>query len=155
AEPRTRRGGLRLDERRFCSKPASPGCSRPATSAAARSSAARLLWARARSPSASCISTLGRRCSWQLAADSWQPAAGSQQLARHELLSAVDVVRRAGEGGVGHDVYGQRSDVGRSNDAPDWKRGAELVATAFELVAEKRCRQGRVDEAGGDQVDPN
>ena len=37
----------------------------------------------------------------------------------HELLPAVDVVGRAGEGGVGHDVNGERGDVGRSDDAPD------------------------------------
>jgi len=48
------------------------------------------------------------------------------------LLAAVDVLDSAGQGGVGHDVHGQRGDVGRANDAPDGKRGAKLIATVFE-----------------------
>ena len=32
---------------------------------------------------------------------------------------------------------------------------AELLAARVELVAEERCRQRRVDEAGGDQVHPD
>jgi len=36
------------------------------------------------------------------------------QLADDELLPAVDVVGRAREGRVGHDVNGERGDVGRS-----------------------------------------
>src|SRR5512133_4399834 len=47
---------------------------------------------------------------------------------RDELLAAVDVVGRAGEGGVGHEVNGQRGDVRRSDDAPDGERGAQLLA---------------------------
>src|ERR1017187_6898186 len=74
-------------------------------------------------------------------------------LALDELLPAVDVVGRAREGGVGHDVYGERGDVGRSDDAPDGKRGAKLLAAVFEFIAEERCRQRCVDEAGGDEVD--
>jgi hypothetical protein len=54
-----------------------------------------------------------------------------------QLLAAVDVVGRTGEGRVGHDVYGERGDVGRSNDAPDGKRGAKLIATIFEFIAEE------------------
>jgi hypothetical protein len=50
-------------------------------------------------------------------------------------------------------VYGERRNVGRSDDAPDGKRGAELIAAVFELIAEERCRQRCVDEAGGDEVD--
>jgi len=74
-------------------------------------------------------------------------------LAGDELLPAVDVVRRAREGGVAHDVYGKRSDVGRFDNAPDGKRGAQLIAAVFELIAQDRRRQRRVDEAGGDEVD--
>src|SRR3989442_16030564 len=70
-----------------------------------------------------------------------------------ELLPAVDVVGRAREGSVGHDVYGERGDVGRSDDAPDGKRGTKLIAAVFQLIAEERCRQRCVDEAGGDEVD--
>ncbi len=62
-------------------------------------------------------------------------------LAGDQLLPAVDVVGCAREGGVGHDVYGERGDVGRSDDAPDGKRGAKLIAAAFEFIAEERCRQ--------------
>ena len=74
-------------------------------------------------------------------------------LAGDELLTAVDVVGRAGESGVGHDVDGERGDVGRPNHAPDGQRGAELVAALVEVVAQQRCRQGRIDEAGRDEVD--
>jgi hypothetical protein len=42
------------------------------------------------------------------------------------------IVGRAREGRVGHDVYGERGDVGRPDDAPDGKRGAKLIATVFE-----------------------
>src|SRR6202034_4133095 len=37
--------------------------------------------------------------------------------------------------------------------AADWERGAELLATRVELRAEQRCRERRVDEAGGDKAD--
>src|SRR5262249_8153441 len=76
-------------------------------------------------------------------------------LAGDELLAAVDVVGRAREGRVYHDVYRERGDVGRSDDASDVERGEEVTATLFEVIAEKRSRQGCVDEAGSDQVDPD
>ena len=60
------------------------------------------------------------------------------KLAADELLPAVDVVGRAREGRVGHDVYGERGDVGRPDDAPDGKRGAKLIAAVFEFFAEAR-----------------
>jgi hypothetical protein len=44
------------------------------------------------------------------------------------LLPAVDVERRPGEGGVGHDVHGERGDVVRPDDTPDRKLLAELFA---------------------------
>jgi hypothetical protein len=74
-------------------------------------------------------------------------------LAGDQLLTAVDVVGRAREGRVNHDVYGERGNIGRSDDALDGKRGAKLIAAVFELIAEERCRQRCVDEAGGDEVD--
>jgi len=37
-------------------------------------------------------------------------------------------------------VYGERCDVGRSDDAADGKRGAKLIAAVFEFIAEERCR---------------
>ena len=52
------------------------------------------------------------------------------------LLAAVDVVRRARECCVAHDVNGQRLDVSRSDDAPDGQRRAQLVAPLVEIVAE-------------------
>ena len=55
---------------------------------------------------------------------------------RDELLAAVDVVRRARECRVAHDVNGQRGDVSRSDDAPDGQRRAELVAPLVQVVAE-------------------
>src|SRR5690349_21758330 len=36
-----------------------------------------------------------------------------------QLLAAVDVHRRAGDGSVGHEMNGQGRDVGRADDAPD------------------------------------
>src|SRR5215472_6797134 len=71
---------------------------------------------------------------------------------RDELLAAVDVVRRARECRVAHDVNGQRGDVSRSDDAPDGQRRAELVAPLVEVVAEEGCREGSVNESCGDQV---
>jgi len=77
------------------------------------------------------------------------------ELAGDELLPAVDVVGRPREGRVGHDVYGERGDVRRSDDPPDGKGGTKLFSTAFEFVAEERGRQRRVDESGSDEVDSN
>src|SRR5215472_14576163 len=57
-------------------------------------------------------------------------------LSGDELLSAVDVVGCAREGGIGHNVYGERSHVCRSDHASDGKRGAKLVATFFELITQ-------------------
>jgi hypothetical protein len=50
-------------------------------------------------------------------------------------------------------VHGERGDVARSDHTADRQRGAERFAPCVKLVAEQRCRLGRVDEAGGDQVD--
>ena len=41
------------------------------------------------------------------------------EVLRDELLSAVYVVGRSGEGGVGHDVNGECGDVARPNDPTD------------------------------------
>ena len=60
------------------------------------------------------------------------PEAGSED----ELLTAVDVVRRAREGGVGHEVNGERGDVRRADDAPDREPRAQLVAALVKIVAE-------------------
>jgi hypothetical protein len=49
------------------------------------------------------------------------------------LLAIVDVAGGAGQGGVGHDVHGEHGDVGRSNDAPDEQRIAELLTTFVEV----------------------
>ena len=70
-----------------------------------------------------------------------------------ELLPAVDVIGCAREGGVGHDVYGERGHVGRSDHASDRKRGAKLAATFFELIAQQFGGQRRVHESRGDEVD--
>ena len=59
------------------------------------------------------------------------------QLGGHELLSAVNVVGCAREGGIGHDVYGERGDIRRPDYASDGKRGAKLVTTLFELIAQQ------------------
>src|SRR5215831_10446054 len=74
-------------------------------------------------------------------------------LSGDELLSAVDVIGCAREGGVGHNVYGERGHVRRSDHASDGKRGAKLVATFFELIAQQFRGQRRVHESRGDEVD--
>ncbi len=70
-----------------------------------------------------------------------------------ELLAAVGVVRCSSDRCVRHEVDGERGDVGRADDAPDRQRLAELLATRVQLVAEQRCRQRRVNEAGRYKVD--
>ena len=45
--------------------------------------------------------------------------------------------------------------MGRADHPPDGERGPELVAACAEPGAEQRCRQRGVDEAGGDEVDPD
>src|SRR3954468_6182178 len=62
-----------------------------------------------------------------------------------ELLSAIDVIGRSCQGGVGHEVDRECRDVRRSHDASDRKRRAELLAPGVERVAEQRSRQRRVD----------
>src|SRR5271154_4691331 len=74
-------------------------------------------------------------------------------LGGHELLSAVNVVGCACEGGIGHDVYGERGHIRRSDYASDGKGGAKLVATLFELIAQQFRGERRVHEAGGNDVD--
>ena len=68
----------------------------------------------------------------------------------NKLLSAIDVIGRAGKGRVGHDVYGERGNIGWPDDAPYRECGAKLIAAVLEFIAEERRRQRRVDEAGGD-----
>jgi hypothetical protein len=57
-----------------------------------------------------------------------------------ELLPAVYVVSAGCEGGVGHNVHGERGYVGGANDAPDRQRSAELLAAGIKLIAEQRRR---------------
>jgi hypothetical protein len=52
-------------------------------------------------------------------------------------------------------VNGECCDVGRPDDASDRKLRPQLIAALLELISEQRCRQRRVDEAGGDEVDTN
>jgi len=70
-----------------------------------------------------------------------------------QLLAAIDVVGRAREGGVRHEVDGECGDVGGPDNAADRQRRAELVTAFIESVAEQRRRQWCVDEAGRDEVD--
>jgi len=86
----------------------------------------------------------------------WSPRQGRVvccSLAGNELLATIDVVGRTRERSVSHHMRGERCNVGRADDAPDGERGAQLTAALIELVAKQRCRQGCVDEAGGDQID--
>ena len=54
-----------------------------------------------------------------------------------ELLAAIHIVRRPSECRVGHDVDGERGNVGWLHDAPDGKRRAELIAPSIEFSAEE------------------
>src|SRR5262245_47902372 len=69
-----------------------------------------------------------------------------------QLLAAVDVVRGSGDRRVGHEVNGERGDVGRADDTPDRQRRTKLLAACVEPVGEDRRRERCVDEAGGDRV---
>src|SRR3954452_8538428 len=69
-----------------------------------------------------------------------------------ELLAPVDVIRRAGQRRVRHQVHGERRDVAGTHDAADRERAAELLAPRVDLAAQQPGGQRRVDEAGGDQV---
>jgi len=53
------------------------------------------------------------------------------------LLPAVDVAGCARESRVGHNVDGERCHIGRSDDTPNGKRGAKLLAAVFEFIAEQ------------------
>ena len=71
-----------------------------------------------------------------------------------ELLPAVDVVGRARERGVGHEMHGQRGDVGRPDDAPDRKRGAQLARGAHRADRRAATPTAAVStKPGGDQID--
>jgi len=71
------------------------------------------------------------------------------------MLSAVDVIGCAREGGVGRNVYGERGHFRRSDPASDGKRGAKLIATFFGLIAQQFRGQRRAHESRGDEVDPH
>ena len=83
-----------------------------------------------------CVRTCpgGRR---SLVSASFTSPAPSRSPSGDELLAAVDVVGRAGERRVGHDVHGKRGDVGRSHHAPDGQRNTELVAELVQVIAEQ------------------
>ncbi len=73
--------------------------------------------------------------------------------AGYQLLAAVDVIGPAGEGFVAHDVNREGCYVSRLDDPPDGEGGAELGAAIVEVIAQERCGQSSIDEAGGDEVD--
>ena len=54
-----------------------------------------------------------------------------------ELLPTVDVVRRAGERRIAHDVDGKRGDVGGPDDAADRERRSQLIPALVELISEQ------------------
>ena len=72
---------------------------------------------------------------------------------RDELLATIDVIGRPCQGRVAHDVNGQRGDISRPDDAPDGQRRAELAPPLFEVIAEQRFRQRRIDETRSNQID--
>lgn len=56
---------------------------------------------------------------------------------RQQLLTAVNVVRRARQCFVAHDVYGQSGDVLRADDPSDGERGAEFFTPCINLIAQE------------------
>ena len=73
-----------------------------------------------------------------------------------ELRPAVDVVARPRERRVGHEVNGERGDVGLVRRRARWQRRATPSRLASSsVVGEGRRRQRGVDEAGGDGIDAN
>jgi hypothetical protein len=57
---------------------------------------------------------------------------------RQQLLTAVNVIRRARQCFVAHDVYGQSSNVLRADDPSDGERGAEFFTPCIDLTAQER-----------------
>src|SRR4051794_9198507 len=72
-----------------------------------------------------------------------------------QLLAAVDVEGRTGNGRVRHQVDREGSDVDGTDHATDWKRHAKLLAPRLQLLAEDRRGQRRIDETSCDQIDAN
>ena len=69
-----------------------------------------------------------------------------------ELLAAIDLERRTGDGRVRHQVDGERGDVGRADHSSDRQRRLELVASCAQPIAERGCRTRCVDEPRSDHV---
>ncbi len=57
-------------------------------------------------------------------------------------MAAVDVVGRAGDGRVDHEVNGERGDVRRSHHPPDRQLRSQLGAARLETVAEQPADRG-------------
>src|SRR5262249_2868223 len=76
-------------------------------------------------------------------------------LSGDKLLSAVNVISCACEGGVSHDVNCKRGNVTRTNYTFDRKCGPQLLAAFFKIITEQFCRQRRVNKTGSDEIDPN
>jgi hypothetical protein len=76
-------------------------------------------------------------------------------LAVDEPLPAVDVVGGTRDRGIDHEVNGERCYVSRSDHPANGELRAQLFAPGLESLAQERSRQGSVDEAGGDHVDPD
>jgi len=74
-----------------------------------------------RTPWRAALTALGRSLG-ERARRSSPSATGS--VSGDEPLASVDVVSRAGDGGVDHEVNGEGGDVGRFDDAPDRRGGA-------------------------------
>src|SRR5262249_21331571 len=72
-----------------------------------------------------------------------------------EPLTSVDVIGRAGDGGVDHEVNGEGGEVGWLDHPPDRQGCAQLLTPGLDVlrVLEVRRRERGVDEAGLDEVD--
>ena len=91
------------------------------------------------------------------AASSPRPGSTTTAIRRSasEELTAVDVEGRARQGRVGHEVHRERGDVLGPDDAADRERSRAARHAAPPVPHRGATRTARVDEAGGDEVDPD
>jgi hypothetical protein len=72
-----------------------------------------------------------------------------------ELLPAVDVERRTRDRGVHHQIDGENGDICCPDDAPNWQRRAQLLASGVQLLPEKRGGERSLDESRRDEIHAN
>jgi hypothetical protein len=67
----------------------------------------------------------------------WRLHRPSPQSGIGELLATIDIVGRAGDRGVGHQMDRQCCDIGRGDHAADRQRGAQVRAALLECITQQ------------------